>query len=106
MVDLMGKLTVDLDDGVIRALENLENKSFEIIAKAVDAGGAAAEEIIRESMIATLSPEHKNGELVRAFGRTPVESNGAGLINTKIGFREPRRDQSGSSVLSLNERQK
>jgi len=92
----MAKLTVDMDAGVIGALQELEGRSYEIIAKAVDAGAKEAEGVILDSLLATISPAHQNGELVNAFGRTPVDSNGAGFINSKIGFREPRKDQSGS----------
>ena len=100
----MARVQLQLPDGLEAAISTLEKRTTEILGKALAQGGEEAEEVVRRSLVAVLSNEHKDGELVNALGTSPARTDGNGVLNVKIGFREPRKKQGGSMTTRSGKR--
>lgn len=92
----MANIEIKLPDALIRRMERIADEAQEIIDKSLEAGAEVAEQYVRNNLRGVLSAEHKNGELINALGTTPAKTDKNGVRNIKIGFKEPRKDQSGS----------
>lgn len=92
----MASIELDLPKDFIRRMERIQEEAQEIIDKSLEAGAAIVERYVRNNLRGVLSAEHKHGELINALGTTPAKTDKYGVRNIKIGFKEPRNDQSGS----------
>ena len=94
----MATLEAKLPEALIRKLERIADKTDTIIDKCLEAGADVAEKYVRNNLREVLSSEHKNGELINALGVSSPKTDKNGVRNIKVGFAEPRKDQSGSST--------
>ena len=89
----MGKFSFSIPSTLQSKIDKIAKQSPEIIDKCVEEGAEVAKEAVERNLVAVLSPEHQNGELVRSIGVTPVKVNREGVHNARVGFREPRKNQ-------------
>ena len=89
----MGKFSFSIPSNLQSKIDKIAKQSPEIIDKCVEEGAEVAKEAVERNLVAVLSPEHQNGELVRSIGVTPVKVNREGVHNARVGFREPRKNQ-------------
>lgn len=92
----MAKFEAKLPESLIRKFEKIADKTDTIVDRCLEAGADVAETYVRNNLREVLSPEHKNGELINALGTTTPKTDRNGVRNIKVGFAEPRKDQSGS----------
>ena len=87
-------LTIIPPDDFMNKIETLVNSTDDILEKALDEGGRVALGIARGNLAGVLSGQ-STGELAGSLGVSPAKQDSTGALNVKIGFNEPRRDQSG-----------
>lgn len=106
--DFIAKLQIKLPEELIARTERLADKTDAIIEKALEAGGKVVHDKVRGNLRAvigknTKSKSRSTGELLSSLGVTPVKIDHKGVHNVKIGFHEPRRQQSaGAGKRSYN----
>jgi len=91
----MAKLDLYIPDDLILKLQELGDRTEEIITKMLDAGGPIAAASVKselERVVGKAEDSKATGELVRSIGATPPRPGKDGY-NVKIGFSEPRGGQ-------------
>ena len=99
------KATVKMPDELLTKLSLLGEKSDEIAAMALKAGGDVVLDKVRSNLEASIGSGTKydsrsTGELVDSLGMTPVKIDRNGNSNVKIGFSEPRSDGKSNAMLA------
>lgn len=91
----MAKLQINMPDDFALKLSQIERAVPGITEKVVEAGGEAAVKIAREELDRVVGDtkyeSRSTGELQASLGMSPVGVDKKGMVNVKIGFREPRR---------------
>lgn len=90
-----------MPDDLIRKITKLGDKTDEICEKALKAGAEIVEKAVASNLDAVVGKDTKydsrsTGELQSALGVTPVGVDKKGNYNIKIGFDEPRKQQSSA----------
>ena len=93
----MAKATVKLPDELLSKLSRLGEKTDEIAAMALEAGGKVVLDQVRGNLEAVVGsgtkyPSRATGELVRSLGMSPVKVDRNGNSNVKIGFSEAAKE--------------
>ena len=101
----MAKATVKMPDELLTKLSRLGEKTDEIAAIALKAGGDVVLDKVRGNLEASIGSGTKydsrsTGELVDSLGMTPVKIDRNGNSNVKIGFSEPRSDGKSNAMLA------
>ena len=101
----VAKATVKMPDELLTKLSRLGEKTDEIAAMALKAGGDVVLDKVRSNLEASISSRTKydsrsTGELVDSLGMTPVKIDRNGNSNVKIGFSEPRSDGKSNAMLA------
>jgi HK97 gp10 family phage protein len=100
-VIIIAKLEIKLPTELISKTEKLADKTDAIIEKSLLAGGKVVLEKVRGNLRGVIGKGTKNksrstGELLSSLGLSPVKVDRKGVHNAKIGFNEPRRQQSAA----------
>ena len=99
----MAKATFKMPEDMLKKLSRLGEKTDEIAARVLEAGAEVVVAKVRSNLQSAIGQSNQEesrstGELLSALGSSPVKVNRDGDFDTKIGFREPRRD-GGSNAL-------
>ena len=94
----MARCEIKLPDDFLQKVSHLGDKTDEIIAKSIEAGGEVVLAKAKGNLRAVVGKGTKYksrsiGELAGALGLSPVKVNRQGIHNAKVGFSEPRRKQ-------------
>ena len=105
VVRTMAKATVKLPDELLSRLSRLGEKTDEIAAMALEAGGKVVLDQVRGNLEAVVGsgtkyPSRATGELVRSLGMSPVKVDRNGNSNVKIGFSEPHTGGKRNAMLA------
>lgn len=95
----MATMKAKMPDDLIRKITQLGDKTDEVCEKALKAGAEIVEKAVASNLDAVIGKDTKygsrsTGELQSALGVTPVGVDKKGNYNIKIGFDEPRKQQS------------
>lgn len=101
----VAKATVKMPDELLTKLSRLGEKTDEIAAMALKAGGDVVLDKVHSNLEASIGSGTKydsrsTGELVDSLGMTPVKIDRNGNSNVKIGFSEPRSDGKSNAMLA------
>jgi HK97 gp10 family phage protein len=94
-----------MPENFLLAVSRLENRTDEIVAKSLEAGGAVVLSKVRGNLRSSVGrgikyQSRSTGELIGALGISPVKVDRRGNHNLKIGFSEPRRSRAGGKRVS------
>lgn len=98
----MADCSVKLPDEIYKIFENITTHTDEILTSMLESGGKVVLVTAKANLnrAVTGSSERSTGELESSLGLSPVDIDAKGRHNIKIGFREPRKNQSGKSSKS------
>ena len=88
-----------MPDDFLNRLSRLENRTDDIIPKVLEAGGEVVLDRVRSNLQSVLSPD-ATGELVGSLGLSPAKMDKNGNFNVKVGFDEPRHDNSSNAMVA------
>ena len=94
----MARCEIKLPEEFLLKVSRLGDKTDEIIAKSIEAGGKVVLAKVRGNLRSVVGKGTKyksrsTGELEGALGLSPVKIDRKGVHNAKVGFNEPRRKQ-------------
>lgn len=92
----MAKVKIVYPDSFEISLQKIDSNIGSICEKAVKAGGEVAYDYVKNNLEAVVGKGENSkstGELVNSLGVSPAKTDRKGIINVKIGFREPRKKQ-------------
>lgn len=94
-MEIIALCKIKLSDEIYKAIEKLEEKTDEILASTLEAGGKVVLKAMQVNLnrAITNSSERSTGELKNSLGMSPVKVSAKGIHNVKIGFSEPRIKQ-------------
>lgn len=97
----MATMKAKMPDDLIAKITRLGEKTDEICEKALQAGAEIVEKAVASNLDAVIGKDTKydsrsTGELKSALGITPVSLDKNGNYNIKVGFDEPRKNQSAA----------
>ncbi len=97
----MATMKAKMPDDLIKKITRLGDKTDEICEKALQAGAEIVEKAVASNLDAVVGKDTKyesrsTGELQEALGVSPVGIDKKGNYNIKIGFDEPRKEQSAA----------
>ena len=98
----MAKLTVKMPDDFISKISKIEQNTDEIVSAAMQEGAKVYKEAMRQELDRVIGQNTKKksrstGELQHSLGVTPTKIDSEGQINLRIGFNEPRKNQSADA---------
>lgn len=98
----MAKLTVMLPDDFLLKISKIEQNADEIVSTALQEGAKVYKEAMQQELDrvighGTKSESRSTGELQHSLGVTPTKIDANGLLNVRIGFNEPRKNQTADA---------
>ena len=101
----MAKATVKMPEDFLLKLSRLGEKTDEITARVLEAGGAVSLEKVKANLQAvigsgTKEPSESTGELLSSLGLSKVRQDKDGNLNIKVGFSEPRSDGKSNAMIA------
>lgn len=96
----MAKCRIEYPESFSVSLEKIGANINQVCEEALKESGEDAEKIVKNNLVAaignTKTESRSTGELVSSLGVSPVKVDKEGIINVKIGFKEPRRVQTAA----------
>ena len=96
----MAKCRIEYPESFSVSLEKIGANINQVCEEALKESGEVAEKIVKNNLEAaignTKTESRSTGELVGSLGVSPVKVDKRGIINVKIGFKEPRRVQTAA----------
>ena len=94
----MAKAKITLPEGFLNKCFRLGERTDDILASVLKAGGAVVLEKVKNNLRAVIGkdtklPSKSTGELLSSLGLSPAKVDRNGIHNIKVGFNEPRRRQ-------------
>jgi hypothetical protein len=101
----MATFTVKFPDETVKKLASLGNKTDEIVEKMLVCGGEVVLPKVKNNLADvigsdTKEPSKSTGELLSALGVSRPGLNKKGVMDVKIGFREPRNDGDSNAKIA------
>lgn len=101
----MAKAAVKMPEDFLLKLSRLGEKTDEITARVLEAGGAVSLEKVKANLQAvigsgTKEPSESTGELLSSLGLSEVRQDKDGDLNIKVGFSEPRSDGKSNAMIA------
>ena len=96
---------IKMPDEFLQRLSKLGNKTDEIAAKVLEAGGEVVLAKVKSNLSSVVGsgtkyPSRSTGELERSLGLSPAKVDRSGNHNIKIGFSEPRSDGDSNAKIA------
>lgn len=96
---------IKMPDEFLQRLSKLGNKTDEIAAKVLEAGGEVVLAKVKSNLSSVVGsgtkyPSRSTGELERSLGLSPAKVDRSGNHNIKIGFSEPRSDGGSNAKIA------
>jgi HK97 gp10 family phage protein len=95
----IAKVEFRMPDDFLDKIARLEERTDEIVAKVLEAGGEVVLDQVRRNLQAVLSG-NSSGQLAGALGLSPAKMDRNGNFNVKVGFDEPRRDGASNAMVA------
>ena len=97
----MAKCTVNMPDDFLNKLSKLGNKTDEITAEVLEAGGEVMLNKIKSNLHSVVGVSGRStGELENSLGLSSVKQDKNGNSNIKVGFAEPRSDGGSNAKIA------
>lgn len=100
----IAKMEITLDEAFMAKLDNLGERTDEIIGKALEAGGEVVKSVVAGKLASSIGrtkyPSRSTGALQAALGVAPVKVGREGSLDTHAGFAEPRHGGGSNAMLA------